>query len=171
MDTRAVIRSASLVLVVAAGLLLLEPAAPAAQEPRKDQAEFYARQVLDKVEVVSPESALGEPDGRFAEIRPGGELTVRMESRIYYSDSADDGSVVTKGGASYGLAGLFRMSEEGEEAWQALHPGRGPGGFKFGPMMFPVTQSTDTIRIVNDDTKPVYVDAVVGYRKDAGGRS
>jgi len=171
MDTNAVIRSAGLGLLIAAGLLLLEPAAPAAQELRKDKDEFYAREVLDKIEVVSPESALGGPDGRFAEIRPGGEMTVRMESRIYYSDSADDGSIVTKGGASYGLAGLFRMTEEGEEAWQALHPGRGPGGFKFGPMMFPVTQSTDTIRIVNDDTRSVYVDAVIGYRKDAGGRS
>lgn len=171
MDSNAVIRSAGLVLVIAAGLLFLEPAAPGAQEPRKDKDEFYAREVLDKLEVVSPENALGGPDGRFAEIRPGGELTVRMESRIYFSDSADDGSVVTKDEARFGLAGLFRMSEEGQEAWQPLHPGRGPGGFKFGPMMFPVTQSTDTIRIVNDDMKPVYLDAVIGYRKEAGGRS
>lgn len=170
MNAKTLIRTAGLALAVAAGIALLEPAAPAAPRPQDKKDEFYARSVVDKVEVVSPEEALGEPDGLFAEIRPGGELTVRMESRIYYSESSDDGSVVTKGVASYGLAGLFRMDEEGEDAWQPLHPGRGPGGFKFGPAMFPVAQSTDTIRIVNDDTKPVYVDAVVGYRRDSGGR-
>jgi hypothetical protein len=170
MDAKGLIRTVVPALAVAAVIALLEPAAPAAPSSQDKKDEFYARSVVDKVEVVSPEEALGEPDGRFAEIRPGGELTVRMESRIYYSESSDDGSVVTKGGASYGLAGLFRMDEEGEDAWQPLHPGRGPGGFKFGPAMFPVAQSTDTIRIVNDDTKSVHVDAVVGYRRDSGGR-
>lgn len=170
MDAKTLIRTAGPALAAAAMIALFGPAAPSAPRPQGKTDEFYARDVVDKVEVVSPDHALGEPDGLFAEIRPGGELTLRMESRIYYSESSDDGSVVTKGGASYGLAGLFRMDEEGEDAWQPLHPGRGPGGFKFGPAMFPVAQSTDTIRIVNDDTRPVYVDAVVGYRRDSGGR-
>ena len=58
------------------------------------------------------------------------------------------------------------MTEEGEPAWQPLNPGGTPGGFKLGSVMFPVTQSTDTIKIVNDDSRPVFVDAVIGYRKD-----
>ena len=31
--------------------------------------------------------------------------------------------------------------------------------------MFNVAQSTDTIKIANDDTRSVFVDAVVGYGK------
>jgi hypothetical protein len=146
-------------LVAAAGLCL----AAAFQD---DRPRFHARQVSDHVSVVDPQNALGEPDGRLAEIRPGGELTVVMAERIYYSDASDDGAVVVKGGGSYGVAGLFRMTEEGDPAWQPLAPGRTPGGFKFGTSMFSVVQSTDTIKIANDDNRSVFVDAVVGYGKD-----
>jgi hypothetical protein len=36
--------------------------------------------------------------------------------------------------------------------------------------MFSVAQSTDTLRIVNDDTRSVFVDAVIGYGKDGRSR-
>jgi len=130
-----------------------------------DRPRFHAVKVSDHASVVDPQNALGEPDGRYAEIRPGGEMTVVMAERIYYSDASDDGAVVAKGDGRYGVAGLFRMTEEGEPAWQPLAPGRTPGGFKFGTSMFNVVQSTDTIKIANDDTRSVYVDAVVGYGK------
>jgi hypothetical protein len=153
-------------LVLAAASGLVPGALSQDERPR-----FYARQVSDHVSVVDPEHALGEPDGRFAEIRSGGELTVVMAETIYYSDASDDGAVVVKGGGSYGVAGLFRMTEEGEPAWQPLAPGRTPGGFKFGTSMFSVVQSTDTIKIANDDTRSLFVDAVVGYGKvDKDGR-
>jgi hypothetical protein len=152
-------------LLCAAGLSALKPAPLANGGSQEGRPAFYGEKVVDHINVVSPEYALDEPDGRYAEIRPGGEMTVRMASRIYYSDASDDGTVVTKGDGKYGLAGLFRMNEEGESAWQPLPPGRTPGGFKFGPSMFPVAQSTDTLRIVNDDTRPVFVDAVIGYGK------
>jgi len=160
-------RSATgLCLFCAAGALALSSGPQGSERSQERRPEFYAKQVLDHINVVDPEKALGEPDGDFAEIRPGGEMTVLMMSRIYYSDASDDGAVVTKGDGKYGLAGLFRMTEEGESAWQPLPPGGTPGGFKFGTSMFPVAQSTDTIRIVNDDTRSVYVDAVIGYGKD-----
>ncbi len=162
------------ILLLACGLGLLLAAAPAPlltgttelRRPQGSPQEFYAKEVVDRLEVLDPENALGEPDGRYAEIRPGGEMTVRMPEPVRYSDGADDGRIVTKGDARYGLAGLFRMSEEGEPAWQPLVPGGTAGGFKLGSSMFPVTQSTETIRIVNDDTRSVFVDAVVGFRRD-----
>jgi hypothetical protein len=153
-------------LFCAAGVFALKTAWPGDGHPQQSRPAFYAKEVLDHINVVAPENALGEADGRIAEIRPGGEMTVLMESRVYYSDSADDGTVITKGEGRYGLAGLFRMSEEGDSAWQPLYPGGTPGGFKLGPIMFPVAQSIDTVRIVNDDTRSVQVDAVMGFRKD-----
>ena len=171
MKTKALLSTAGLCLLCAAGLLALRTASPVSEDAQDARPGFYARKVIDHIDVVAPENALGEADGRFAEIRPGGEMTVLMASRIYYSDASDDGSLVTKGDGKYGLAGLFQMTEEGESAWLPLPPGRTPGGFKFGTSMFTVAQSTDTIRIVNDDTRSVFVDAVIGYGKDArGGR-
>lgn len=170
MKTKVFRSAAGICMFCAAGFLALISDPHWSERSQERRPEFYAKQVLDHVNVVDPENALGEPDGHFVEIRPGGEMTVLMDNRIYYSDAADDGAVVTKGDGKYGLAGLFRMTEEGESAWQPLLPGGTPGGFKFGPSMFPVAQSTDTIRIVNDDTHSVYVDAVIGYGKDERGR-
>ena len=166
MRNKASCLAGGLCCLCAAGILALKTAWPGVEPARQIRPASYAKQVLDDINVVAPEDALGEADGRFAEIRPGGEMTVLMDSRIYYTDGSDDGSVVTKGEGRYGLAGLFRMTEEGEPAWQPLNPGGTPGGFKLGSVMFPVTQSTDTIKIVNDDSRPVFVDAVIGYRKD-----
>jgi len=163
MTTRALRSAAGLCLFCAAGVWALSSGPAGSGSPQDRRPEFYAKQVLDQINVVAAENALGEPDGDFAEIRPGGEMTVLMDSRIHYSDASDEGLVVTKGDGKYGLAGLFRMNEEGESAWQPLPPGGTPGGFKFGPSMFPVAQSTDTIKIVNDDSRPIYVDAVIGY--------
>jgi hypothetical protein len=153
-------------LLGAAGLMSLGLGPQGGAGPQERRPAFYAREVIDHINVVSPDDALGEADGAFAEIKPGGEMTVRMEQTIRYSDASDEGLVITKGDGRYGLAGLFRMTEEGESAWQPLAPGRTPGGFKFGPSMFPVAQSTATLRIVNDDTRSVYVDAVVGYGEE-----
>jgi hypothetical protein len=141
---------------VAAALCLVA----AAQDARP---RFYAVKVSDHISVVDPQNVLGEPDGRWAEIRPDGELTVVLAERVYSSDASDDGAIVLKAEGRYGLAGLFRMNEEGESAWQPLAPGGTPGGFKFGLLRFVVAPSTDTIKIANDDTRSVFVDAVVGY--------
>jgi hypothetical protein len=170
MTTKTFRSAAGLCLFCAAGMLALSSGPQGSERSQARRPEFYAKQALDHISVLDPGKALGQPDGDFAEIRPGGEMTVLMDSRIYYSDAADDGAVVSKGDAKYGLAGLFRMNEEGESAWQPLPPGGTPGGFKFGPSMFPVAQSTDTIKIVNDDTRSVFVDAVIGYGKDEHGK-
>lgn len=127
---------------------------------------FYAEKIIDHINVVAPENALGAPDGRIAEIRPGGEMTVHMEHPIYYLEGQDDGAVVIKGDGQYGLAGLIKMSEKENFAWQPLVPGRSPGGFKLSTDPFVAHQTTDTIRIVNDDTRPVFVDAVIGFKRE-----
>jgi len=165
MKKSVVLVTAGLCLFGAAGLLASRSKAPAGGASQDDRARFYGRQVVDHISVVDPANALGEPDGRFAEIRPGGEMTVLMADRIYYSDASDDGAVVAKGDGRYGLAGLFRMNEEGQSAWQPLPSGRTPGGFKLGTSMFNVVQSTDTLKIANDDTRSVFVDAISGYGK------
>ncbi|MGB8959562.1 MAG: hypothetical protein WCC00_11205 [Candidatus Aminicenantales bacterium] len=168
MRSKASCLAGGLCCLCAAGILALNMVWPGVEPAQQARPAFYGQEVLDDIEVVAPEDALGKADGRFAEIRPGGEMTILMDDRIYYSDASDDGSVVTKGEGKYGLAGLFRMTEEGEPAWQPLNPGGTPGGFKLGSAMFPVAQSTDTIKIVNDDTRPVFVDAVLGYRSEIG---
>jgi hypothetical protein len=165
MKRNAVLAAAGLCLFGAAGLLASRSTAPPGGMPQDDRPGFYGKQVLDHINVVDPASALGEADGRYAEIRPGGEITILMADRIYYSDASDDGAVVTKGDGRCGLAGLFRMNEEGQSAWQPLPPGRTPGGFKIGTSMFNIVQSTDTLKIANDDTRSVFVDAVIGYGK------
>lgn len=168
MRNRAACPAAGLCCLCAAGILALSTVWPGVGPAQQARPAFYGKDILDDIDVVAPEEALGEADGRFAEIRPGGEMTVLMDDRIYYSDASDDGRVVTKGEGQYGLAGLFRMTEEGEPAWQPLIPGGTPGGFKLGSVMFPVAQSTDTIKIVNDDSRSVFVDAVLGYRSESG---
>ena len=165
MKKSVVLVAAGLCLFGAAGLLASRSTSPVGGASQDDRARFYGKQVVDHISVVDPGNALGEPDGRFAEIRPGGEMTVLMADRIYYSDASDDGAVVAKGDGRYGLAGLFRMDEEGQSAWQPLPTGRTPGGFKVGTSMFNVVQSTDTLKIANDDARSVFVDAVVGYGK------
>jgi hypothetical protein len=148
-------------LLSAAGILLIT----LGSIPPQDRAgEFYAEQVVDYVNITEPENALDAPDGRFAEIKPGGKLTVRMEDTLYFLEGSDDGFVVVKGDGAYGLAGLFQMTEEGAPAWQPLAPGSGPGRFKLGAFRSSPVQSTATIRIVNNDSRPVYLDAVVGIR-------
>jgi hypothetical protein len=158
--------AAGLCLIGAAVLWASRTSPAAGQDAQAERPKVYGARILDHINVVDPDNALGEADGRFAEIRPGGELTVLMAERLYYSDASDDGTVVTKEGGRYGVAGLFQMTEEGPPAWQPLAPGRTPGGFKFGTSMFSVVQSTDTLKIANDDTRSVFVDAVIGYGKD-----
>lgn len=164
MDRRTGVRIASLAFVGMAGLLALRAAYPGGRQEHRPG--FYAQKVLDHINVVAAGNALGAPDGRVAEIRPGGEMTVHMEQPIYYLEGQDDGAVVIKGDGQYGLAGLIKMSEEENFAWQPLVPGRSPGGFKLSTDPFVAPQTTDTIRIVNDGTRPVFVDAVIGFKRE-----
>ena len=157
--------AAGLCLIGAAVLWASRTSPAAGQDTQAERPRVYGAKVLDHINVVDPDNALGEPDGRLAELRPGGEITILMAERIYYSDASDDGTLVIKGSGRYGVAGLFQMTEEGPPAWQPLAPGRTPGGFKFGTSMFSVVQSTDTLKIANDDTRSVFVDAVIGYGK------
>jgi hypothetical protein len=128
----------------------------------RQASEFYAARVIDHINVNTPENALGRPDGRFAEVKPGGDMTVVMDGVLHFRDGSDDGYVVVKAEGAYGLAGLFHMGEEGEPAWLPLAPGSAPGRFKLGTMRFSADQRTDTIRFVNDGDRSIYLDAVAG---------
>lgn len=126
--------------------------------------QFYAAEVEDEINVNDAENVLGEPDGRCAEIKPGGEMTVVMDYELIYLDGSDDGRIVTRGEAEFGLAGLFEGGEGEAPGWQALAPGQGQGGFKLGAMRSNPLQRTRVIRIVNnDDKRSVFIDAVVGF--------
>lgn len=128
---------------------------------------FYAARVIDQTNVNNPEYILGEPDGKLAEIKPGGEITVLMSEQIVYHTASDDGYLVVQGEAAYGLAGLFRLDAEGRIAWQPLAPGSNKNGFKLGFDQFQSFQRTSAIKIVNDDSRrSLLVDAVAGFRSD-----
>ncbi|MGB9765582.1 MAG: hypothetical protein ACPLZD_09565 [Candidatus Saccharicenans sp.] len=129
----------------------------------RSEKTFYAQRVLNSVNVNNPENILGEPDGRFAEIKPGGELTVVMEQPVFYHQTSDDGFLVVKGDTSYGLAGLFQMNEEGKLSWLPLSPGKEKNGFKLGTDPFVSLQRISVIKIVNDDEhNSLFVDAIAG---------
>jgi hypothetical protein len=73
-------------------------------------------------EFQNAKDSLGAPDGRYAEILPGGQLVVLMENKPYPfpiiggisefgGGPPDSGSVVGKGGADIGLEGWFPMQD------------------------------------------------------------
>jgi len=134
---------------------------------QNDGRVFYAKRVIDKINVNTPENVLGKPDGKFAEVKPGGELTVVMEEQIVFNTAADDGFVVVQGETPYGLAGLFSFSDEGKTAWQPLWPGSMKNGFKLGTDIFLSIQRTNIIKIANDDPEQaLLVDAIAGLASD-----
>jgi hypothetical protein len=128
---------------------------------------------VDK-DVQNPKDSLGAPDGRYAEILPGGQLVVFMEKKIYpfpfiggnpeAPGLLDSGSVVGKGGADFSLEGWLPMQDTEDKqrcAWTPL--GLSVSGFCLLPTY---CMGMDMIRITNLGTKSLFVDAVIGYGKD-----
>jgi len=180
MRKRGLLRSGFL-LFLSAGILAHAPSGFPGKAPGQDQPErpkFYALRVVFEKNVRNARDSLGAPDGRYAEILPGGQLVVLMENKFYYFQILHSGSVVYKGEADYGLEGWFKVQDTLDKqqnyAWMIIHGDPWtPGGFRFlPPYSFEggtASDSTgvDMIRITNPGTKSLFVDAVIGYGREA----
>jgi len=145
-----------------AGVSVMSPGRGQEERPK-----FYVARVISEQNVKNGPEVVGEPDGRCAEIAPGGQMVLLMENRIYPSTTYDDGLVVCKGDANYGLEGWFPVSgsqNDTQFAWMPLVRGQSPGGFRVS-LINPIEgfAGVNKIRIANNDTKPMLLDAVAGH--------
>ena len=165
-------------------LLVLWAGATAARSPvlavGQEQAgderpKFYVSRVISEKNVTDPLNVLDAPDGRAAEIALGGQMVLLMEKPIFPSGVADDGTIVCEGEANFGLEGWFLVGgtkDSPQFAWMPLVRGNSANGFRLtSPAALGGTAEgspgVNMIRISNDDTKPILVDAVVGYGRPA----
>ncbi|MGA2533736.1 MAG: hypothetical protein ABSG19_11960 [Candidatus Aminicenantales bacterium] len=159
-----------ILMVLSGGIIAAGRARVSVMSPGRAQEErpkFYATRVISEQGVVNSREALGEPDGRYAEIAPGGQMVLLMESKIYPSTTFDDGIVFVKEQADYGLEGWFPESGSKKDpgfAWMPLIKGQSSGGFRVAYVdALAGNAGVNMIRISNNDTKPILVDAVAGY--------
>jgi len=151
------------------------------QTLERQLAEIYAREIVDDESklYIRPQNALGKPDQKYAEILPGGELTVKMEKPFSPMTFYIDGRVVVNeeaGQQEYSLA-VFAPMLQTETfdnivtdevdirktiayAWREVIPGLVPGGFDlpFAPQIH-----VDTLKIINTGKEKLYLDAIIGY--------
>jgi len=172
---------AGLLLFLLAGLLARAPSGFPGKAPGQDQPErpkFYALRVVFEKEIQNAKDSLGTPDGRYAEILPGGQLEVLMEKILSPSLIAgygenpvclDSGSIVGKGEADFGLEGRFMWEDaQGNEHHDWILLVITATGFCISPptlaiYSFKDSAGVDMIRITNPGTKSLFVDAVIGY--------
>jgi hypothetical protein len=162
----------SAVLLASAPIRISEVALGQETPPRS---QFYALKVVSEKNVQNAKDSLGAPDGHTAEILPGGELILLMEDKLYpfpiegtpYVRLADSGSVVGKGGSDLTLEGwLPSWDERGWKQHYWVPLALSATGF----CIWITGEGVDLIRITNPGTKSVFVDAVVGYRKEPKGK-
>jgi hypothetical protein len=127
------------------------------QDQEKDERpKFYALRVVSEKNILNAKDSLGAPDGRYAEILPGGQLVLLMEKNFILS-----GTIVCKGEKDYALEGWFHMQDTQDErpdyAWMIIS--RDLNVFAF----LPGYGGVDTVRITNLGNKSLFVDAVIGY--------
>jgi hypothetical protein len=165
--------SAGFLLFLSASLLAYAPSGFPAKAPGQDQPirpQFYALRIVCEKGVQNAKDSLGAPEGRSAEILPGGQLIVFMEKNFI-----DSGTVVCKGEADYGLEGWFRIQETQDErqnyTWMIIQR-ESCNRFLFFPESYIWWGNTgvNMIRITNLGTKSLFVDAVIGYRTEADNR-
>jgi len=177
---------AGLLLFLSAGLLVRAPSGFPGKTPGQDQPErpkFYALRVVLEKKVQNAKDSLGAPDGRYAEILPGGQLVVFMENKLYPfpifgwnpeggGAPADSRSVVGKGGMDFSLEGWLPMQDTQDKQHYAWTPlGLSVSGFCL-PLIYSFEDSAgvDLVRIANTGTKSLFVDAVIGYVREVEGR-
>ncbi len=169
------------------GLLLFLSAALLAHDPsgfpgktqgqgQPERPKFYALRVVFEKNIQNAKASLGAPDSRNAEILPGGQLVVLMENKLYPFPSisgwseggaglADSGSVVGKGEKDFGLEGWLPMKNtQGKQHYVWIPLGLSATGFC---VWFEGSAGVDMIRMTNPGTKSLFVDAVIGYGREA----
>jgi hypothetical protein len=174
---------AGLLFFLSASLLARAPSGFPGKASGQDQPQrpkFYALGVVCEKDVQNAKDSLGAPDGRYAEILPGGQLVVLMEKKLYPfpivgwnleggGAPADSGSIVGKGGADFSLEGWLPMQDTQDKQHYAWTPlGLSVSGFCL-PLIYSFEGSTgvDMIRITSPGTKSLFVDAVIGYGRKA----
>jgi hypothetical protein len=162
--------SAGLLLFLAGSLLAGTPSGfpgKARGQEQPQRLKFYALGVVCEKNVQNAQDSLGEPDGRYAEILPGGQLVVLMEKNFI-----DSGTLVCQGDADYGLEGWFRIQDTQDErqnyTWMIIQR-ESCNRFLFFPESYIWWGNTgvNMIRITNLGTKSLFVDAVIGYGMEA----
>lgn len=179
--------TAAFLLFLSAGLLARAPGCLSGKMERPGQPErpkFYALRVVSEKNVQNAKDSLGAPDGRYAEILRGGQLVLLMEKELYLFPGvgmnlegggalADSGSVVGKGGTDIGL-----------EVWSPWQDTQGKQHHDWMPVLLSATgfslpvidiyspsfkgnTGVNMVRITNPGTKSLFVDAVIGYDREA----
>jgi hypothetical protein len=176
-----VLLPASFLLFLSISLLIPAPRAFSGRAPRQDQPpspKFYALQVVYEKKVQNAKDSLGPPDGRSAEILPGGQIVVlmanmlsssRIVGNIETAGCIDSGSMIGKGETDFGLEGRFVWHDaqgEKHQEWTHLTPTL-TGFCAFPPSLAVYSHEDkagmDMIRITNTGTNSLFLDAVIGY--------
>jgi hypothetical protein len=166
-------------LLLSAALLAHDLSGFSGKTPGQYQPErpkFYALQVVFERNVQSAKDSLGAPDGHNAEVLPGGQLVVLMENKLYPfpvfinwleggAGLADSGLIVGKGETSFGLEGWLPMKNtQGKQHYVWMPLGLSATGFC---IWLEGSAGVDMIRITNPGNKSLFVDAVIGYGREA----
>lgn len=178
---------AGFLLFLSVGLLASAPGSffgKTQDHGKKERPKFYALRVVSEKNVQNAKDSLGAPDGRYAEILPGGQLVLLMEKELYLFPGiggnpeggpalADSGSVVGKGEADIGL----EVWSPWQDAEGKYHYGWVPVGVSTTGFSLPVIDiyspsfkgntGVNKVRITNLSTKSLFVDAVIGYDREA----
>lgn len=164
---------AGFLLFLSVGLLASDPGVflgKTHDQEEQERPKFYALRVVSEKNVQNAKDSLGAPDGRYAEILPGGQLVLLMEKNF-----VDIGTLVCKGEEDYVLEGRAHMQdthvEQQDYAWMIINrdlsdrfdfitgrPMRGSSSWGIAVNM---------VRITNFGTKSLFVDAVIGYGLEA----
>lgn len=168
----------SLLIFITAGLLV-----PTASQDQPQRPKFYALQVVCEKNVQNAKDSLGAPDGRYAEVLPGGQLVLLLEGKLYpFPTPGESGSgavglsvsglIIGKGDADFRLEGLFAwqdIQDRQQSAWIPM--GLWGGGFGLFPHVvsdsFDPKAGMNMIKISNVGTESLFVDAVIGFGQDA----
>jgi hypothetical protein len=182
---------AGFLVFLSVGLLASAPGGFLGKTQDQGQPEwpkFYAIRVVSEKNVLNAKDSLGAPDGRYAEILPGGQLVLQMEKGFclfvfgWNQEGVEmiSGSVVGKGGADIGLEVWSPWQEtEGKYYYGWVPVGLSAKGFSipidiFGLSFDPKGNSppfigntgVNTVRITNLGTKSLFVDAVIGLDRE-----
>ena len=171
----------SFLLFLSVGSLAIAPdgiLGKALGQDQPDQPKFYALRVISEKDVLNAKDALGAPDGRFAEILPGGQLVLLMEKELYIfpTGAPDDGAwlaysgvVVAKGETPAVLEGWIPVRDlQGNKRYDWIPIGMlavSDHGWPEGVVR------TDKIRITNTGTESLYVDAIIGLGQEVARKS
>ena len=139
-----------------------------------EQPRFYALRVVSGKGVLNGKDAIGAPDGRYAEISPGGQLVLLMEKELevfpvgdqdYGIGLAYSGGIVAKGDTPALLEAWIPIrNAKGEESYSWIPIGASSARYyDFGAWLKGI-ERTAKIRITNIGTESLFVDAIVGWQ-------